>query len=80
MRNAKRGGRPPATEINDLRQEVRSGLENGSFASLYLWIRFWADGGSASRAHMEAFVHGLQDLSDKDVRILGAVVEEMLST
>lgn len=47
------------------------------FTLLYLWIKFWANGGSACRADVEAFVHCLQTLSDHDVLVLGPVVEEL---
>jgi hypothetical protein len=67
-------------DLNDLRQGVRSGLDDGDFALLYLWIRFRANGGYACRADMDAFVQGLQELSDNDALVLGAVIEELHHT
>ncbi|MDQ0132088.1 hypothetical protein J2S95_004892, partial [Arthrobacter bambusae] len=32
-------------DVNGLRQRVRSGLDDGDFALLYLWVSFWANGG-----------------------------------
>lgn len=76
-RDAKLSLRHGTTEGNDLRQEVRAGLDNGDFALSYVWIKFWAYGGSASRTDMESFVYGMQEPSKTDVRILGDVIKEM---
>lgn len=37
-------------------------------------------GGCAYRADVDAFVHGLHELSDNDALVLGAVVEELRHT
>lgn len=66
-----------SVDVNALRQRLRSGNDDGDFSPLYLWIRFWAKGGSACRTDMDAFVHGLQALSHNDALVLNSVVEEL---
>jgi hypothetical protein len=66
-----------AVDIDDLRRTVRSGLDEGDFTLLYLWIRFRANGGYACRADLDAFVHGLRALLDNDALTLASVVEEL---
>lgn len=63
-------------DVNDIRRTAQSRLEKGDFTLLYLWIRFRANGGVACRTTLEAFVHGLQPLSDNDALLLGSVVQE----
>lgn len=62
---------------DELRQAVRSGLDDGDFTALYLWIRFWSNGGNACRLDMDAFVYGSQGLSDSDVLVLASLVHEL---
>lgn len=66
-----------AVDVNDLRQRVRSGNDDGDFSLLYLWIRFWAKGGRACRTDMDAYIHGLQALSDNNALVLNSVIEEL---
>ena len=66
-----------AVDIDDLRRMVRSGLDEGDFTLLYLWIRFRANGGCACRADLDAFVHGLRALLDNVALTLASVVEEL---
>ncbi|MDQ0183429.1 hypothetical protein J2S93_004891, partial [Arthrobacter bambusae] len=67
-------------DVNGLRQRVRSGLDDGDFALLYLWVSFWANGGCASSADMDSFIYGFKELPDYDALVLGAVVEELRHT
>lgn len=73
-RNDAKAERWTALDVNDLRLRVRSGLDDGNLTVFYLWIKFWANGGPACRADMDAFVHCLQEPSD-DVLVVGAVIE-----
>jgi hypothetical protein len=66
-----------AVDANDLRRTVQGCLNEGAFTLMYLWIMFRANGGGAPRTSLEAFLHGLQALSDNDVSVLGSVVEEL---
>jgi len=52
--------RDDAVDVDYLRWMVQSGLDGGDFILLYLWTSFWANGGSACRTSLEAFLHGLQ--------------------
>lgn len=64
-------------EFDDLLRRVRNGLDDGDFTLLYLWIRFWAYGGCACRADLDAVLRGLQALSDHDALVLGSVIAEL---
>lgn len=63
-------------DVDDLLRRVQSGLDEGDFTLLYLWITFRANGGCACRADLDAFARGLQALSDNDALVLGSVIEE----
>jgi hypothetical protein len=64
-------------DVGDLLRRVRSGLDEGDFTLLYLWVRFWAKGGGACSADLDAVLHGRQALSDHDTLVLGTVVAEL---
>jgi hypothetical protein len=72
--------RETAVDVNDLRQGLQRGWDDGDFALLHVWVRFWANGGCACSADIEAFVQGVQRLSDNDALVLGVVVEELRHT
>jgi hypothetical protein len=64
-------------DVDDLLGRVRSGLDDGDFTLLYLWVRFWANGGGACRADLDAVLRGRQVLSGHDTLVLGTVVAEL---
>lgn len=64
-------------EVNDIRQRILGGLDAGDFTLGYLWIRFWAKGGRAGRVDLDAFVHGLRELSENDALVLDSLAEEL---
>lgn len=64
-------------DVDDLLRRIRSGLDEGDFTLLYLWIRFRANGGTARRADLDAVFHGRQALSDHDTLVLGTVIAEL---
>jgi len=66
-----------AVDVDDLRRRLRSGLDEGDYTLLYVWVRFWAGGGCACRTNLDAFLHGMQALSDNDARVLDLVVDEL---
>jgi len=70
-----RGGSERAA--NDLRQAVRTGLGNGNYTLLFLWIKFWSYGGDARMTELGAFIRGSQELSNIDAIVLGFVVDEL---
>jgi hypothetical protein len=73
-----RGGKEAKTwAVDDLRQAVPTGSGGGEYSLLFLWIRFWSQGGHACVAELDAFLHGLHALSDKDAFVLGLVVDEL---
>jgi hypothetical protein len=63
--------------VDHLLRRVRSGLNDGDFTLLYLWIRFRANGGCARRADPDAVLRGLQALSDHDTLVLDLVIAEL---
>lgn len=63
--------------VDDLRQTVQTGLDGGDYTMLFLWIRFWSNGGRACIAELHAFSQNLKTLSDIDSIVLGAVVDEL---
>jgi hypothetical protein len=68
------------TTVEDLRGAARSGVRNGNFTLLYLWVSFRSNGGHACLAEMTSFFQGLQDLPDDDALVLVSVVEELKTT
>ena len=66
-----------AWTVDDLRQAVRTGSGDGDYTLLFLWIKFWSNGGGACIAELGAFIQGLQALSDNDAVVLGIVVDEL---
>jgi hypothetical protein len=64
-------------DVEGLRRTVQLGLNEGAFSLLYLWIRFWANGGCARLGDLAVFVSGLGVLSADDVLALRAVVAEL---
>lgn len=65
--------------VDDLRHAVRTGSGVGDYTLLFLWIKFWSNGGGACIAELGAFIQGLQALSDNDSVVLGIVVDELRS-
>jgi hypothetical protein len=72
-----RGSGEKRVDVDDLLRRVRSGLDNGDFTLLYLWITFRANGGGACKADLDAVLHGRQALSDHDTLVLGTVIAEI---
>lgn len=68
-----------AWAVDDLRQAVSTGWGSGEYTLLFLWIKFWSNGGDARIAELGAFIQGLQALSDNDSVVLGIVVDELHS-
>ena len=66
-----------AWAVDDLRQAVHTGLGGGNYTMLFLWIKFWSNGGAACMAELDAFSQGLKPLSDDDSVVLGFVVAEL---
>jgi len=42
-----------------------------------LWLKYWANGGSAGVEEFDAYLQGLQDRDDYDKKILAWAVEEV---
>ena len=68
-----------AWPADDLRQAVRTRSGGGEYTMLFLWIKFWSNGGGACMAELDAFFQGLEALSDNDSVVLGFVVDELRS-
>lgn len=64
-------------DVDDLLGRVRSGLDDGDFTLLYLWVKFRANGGGACSADLDDVLHGRQGPSDHDALALGTVVAEL---
>lgn len=64
-------------DVDDLRPTIQNGLDDGDFSLSYLWISFWANGGVACRTELNAYVHGLQSLSDHDMFVLRWVMSRI---
>jgi hypothetical protein len=79
LKTTRSGKEANAWAVDDLRQAVRTGLVGGDYTMLFLWIRFWSKGGGACMAELDAFLRGLQALSDKDSVVLGFAVDDLHS-
>lgn len=73
------GTEADAWAVDDLRQAVSTGSGSRDYTLLFLWIKFWSNGGDARIAELGAFIQGLQALSDNDSAVLGIVVDELHS-
>ena len=67
-------------DVDDMLRRVRSGLDESDFTLLFLWIRFWANGGGACIADLVAVLHGRKVLSEHDTLVLGTVMAELTLT
>ena len=75
-----RGGKEANAWAADyLRQAIRPDSGDGNYTMLFLWIKFWSNGGGASLAELNAFLQGLQEISEADSLVLGLVVHELQS-
>ena len=76
----KRGGKEANAWAADyLRQAVRPDSGGSNYTMLFLWIKFWSNGGRASLAELNTFLQGLQEMSEADSLVLGLVVHELQS-
>lgn len=64
-------------DLNGLRRVARNSLDDGNFTLLDLSLGFWAKGGQAEAWDLDAFVYGLRNLSDADIRVLALTLEEL---
>ena len=76
-----RGGKEANAWAADyLRQAIRPDSGGSNYTMLFLWIKFWSNGGRASLAELNAFLQGLQEMSEADSLVLGIVVYELQSS
>lgn len=73
------GREATAWGADGLRQAVRARSGGGDFSMLFLWIKFWSNGGGACIEELDAYFQGLQALSDHDSVVLGFIVDELHS-
>ncbi|WP_028275050.1 hypothetical protein [Arthrobacter sp. I3] len=76
-----RGGKEANAWAADyLRQAIRPDSGGSNYTMLFLWIKFWSNGGRASLAELNTFLQGLQEMSEADSLVLGIVVYELQSS
>ena len=65
--------------MEDPRLTARNLIELDESYLQDLWVRYWANGGEAQLLEFEAYLHGMSDRDDYDLRILGWAIEEVLA-
>lgn len=60
-----------------MRQTAQRVVNAGEFSVLYLWVKFYANGGNACTSELEGFLHGKPALSHRDVEVLDDVIQHL---
>ncbi|MDJ1114250.1 hypothetical protein [Microbacterium dauci] len=63
--------------MEEIRRRTRSLLTEGSITPDDLWIAFYAVGGTAGPLELEAYVHGLMQISMIDAELLSDALLEL---
>lgn len=64
--------------MNDPRQRARTLIAQRAITLLDLWVRYWANGGSAKLFELDAYINCIQEPDPFELRVLEWALEDMV--